>query len=614
MTCVLKDHHPFSFAHPTLASLTLQHVILASFSSLTSILVALPKLRYFEILSPTISNINVTRDDALLPITDETLGQLRSLHIKIQYCSKNPLQPRLFEWLLALPQLPPIGTLGITLHGYDAGLSSSLREFMHRTRRSPAELSIYPDEYGFRGYDLRDLGFSQYSALHTITLDPISLFRVRTRHWQYDGRFVRFLLQALVAPALRNVVVRLEVDDEISILGREPEQPDWAAIDDGLAQCSQLEQVSFSDTETHAVLGEVCRAFVDLSRRRVFKHLTANRMESLRISHMVSELSNIVESTLCTISPHVRYLTLQLQLPYRGGLPDEVLRRLPNLTSLTVEGTEDEPCILPDLQPVSHGIPPLTALMLKYANVVSFSIIAHALVALPCLQSLCLYEISDQDTDGSADELIPNPPEGTLAQLQSLDCIMERYTGARLLRRFLTWVLALPTTPPIRALNIRLLGAQPDVLLLVPDLVQRLQPTLTEWRIDPDDGDYFLRIEPLALPFADFACLRTLAFDPIDWFILRIGSGSPSRALIDFLIPTLDAPNLDCIVLRFKIDKLSGKETLRSVVFRMNFEEARPKLAREKLEDVSVCILERMPRSVDRGILQIEGEEEGTGT
>ncbi|KAL1667922.1 hypothetical protein GGF50DRAFT_47429 [Schizophyllum commune] len=393
---------------------------------------------------------------------------------------------------------------------------------------------------------------------------------------------------------------------------------------------------SFSDIETHAVLGAVCRAFVDLSRRRVFKHLTANRMESLRISHLVNELANIIESPLCTISPHVRYLTLQQPLPYRGGLPDGVLRRLPNLTSLTVEGTEDEPCILPDLQPISHGILPLTVLTLKYANVVSFSIIAHALVALPRLQSLCLYEISDQDTDGSADELIPNPPEGTLAQLQSLDCIMERYVGARLLRRFLTWVLALPTTPPIRALNIRLLGAQPDVLLLVPDLVQRLQPTLTEWRIDPDDGDYFLRIEPLALPFADFACLRTLAFDPIDWFTLRIGSRSPSRALIDFLIPILDAPNLDCIVLRFKIDKfefrmlednvpivfdwdtldarLSGKETLRTVVFRMNFEEARPKLAREKLEDVRVCILERMPRSVDRGILQIEGEEEGTGT
>ncbi|KAL1712062.1 hypothetical protein EV715DRAFT_214407 [Schizophyllum commune] len=252
---------------------------------------------------------------------------------------------------------------------------------------------------------------------------------------------------------------------------------------------------SFSDTETHAVLGAVCHAFVDLSRRCVFKHLTANRMESLRISHLVNELAGILESPLCTISPHVRHLTLQQPLPYRGGLPDGVLRRLPNLTSLTVEGTEDEPCILPDLQPISHGILPLAALTLKYANVVSFSIIAHALVALPRLQSLCLYEISDQDTDGSSDELIPNPPEGTLAQLQSLDCIMERDIGARLLRRFLTWVLALPTTPPILALDIRLLGAQPDLLLLVRDLVQRLQPTLTEWRIDPDEGDYFMRIE-----------------------------------------------------------------------------------------------------------------------
>ena len=60
--------------------------------------------------------------------------------------------------------------------------------------------------------------------------------------------------------------------------------------------------------------------------------------------------------------------------------------------------------------------------------------------------------------------------------------------------------------------------------------------------------------------------------------------------------------------------RLSGKETLRTAVFRMNFEEARPKLAREKLEDVRVCIFERMPMSVERGILRIEGAEEATGT
>ncbi|KAI4527823.1 hypothetical protein K525DRAFT_263765 [Schizophyllum commune Loenen D] len=67
---------------------------------------------------------------------------------------------QLFRWSLVLPQLPPFETLGITLHGYDAGLSSSLREIMHCARLSLAELIIYPDEDGFRGYDVRDLGFS----------------------------------------------------------------------------------------------------------------------------------------------------------------------------------------------------------------------------------------------------------------------------------------------------------------------------------------------------------------------------------------------------------------------------------------------------------------------
>ena len=59
---------------------------------------------------------------------------------------------------------------------------------------------------------------------------------------------------------------------------------------------------SFSDTETHAVLGAVCRALVDLSRRRVFRHLTANRMESLRISHLVNELAKILESPLSSLT------------------------------------------------------------------------------------------------------------------------------------------------------------------------------------------------------------------------------------------------------------------------------------------------------------------------
>ncbi|KAI5885087.1 uncharacterized protein SCHCODRAFT_02521032 [Schizophyllum commune H4-8] len=496
------------------------------------------------------------------------------------------MQQRLCSWLLALPQFPPIRNLGLTLRDCDLRPSSLLRKFMHRTRLSLAEWTIYPDEYGFSGYDLCDLVFSHYTVLHTFTLDPISLFMVRTQYRHDPGRFRRLLLEVVAAPALRNVVVHLKVDDEYSVLHWEPEQPDWAALDDGLVKCPLLEQVSFSDSETHAVLGEVCRALVDLSRRRVFVHLTANRMESLRISHLVNELATILESPLCTISPHVRHLTLQQPLPYRGGLPDGVLRRLPNLTSLTVDGTEDEPCILPDLQPISHGLLPLTVLTLKYANVVSFSIIAHAMVALPRLQSLCLYEISDQDTDGSSDELIPNPPEGTLAHLENLVCIMERDIGARLLRRFLTWVLALPATPPIRALTIRLLGAEPDVLLHVRDLVERIAPTLTEWRIDPDDGDDFLGIESIDLPFAAFTCLRTLAFDPIDWCTLRVGFGGPSRALVDFLSPILAAPNLERLVLRFKIDKLSGKETLRDVVFMMDFRKVLPKLARVKLEDV----------------------------
>ena len=127
---------------------------------------------------------------------------------------------------------------------------------------------------------VRDLGFSQYLVLHTLTLDRISLFRVRTRHWQHDGRFVRFLLQALAAPALRNVVVRLKVDDEISILDREPEQQNWAALDDGLAQCSQLEQVrfEFSLASSH-VENELAKRAMDESMTAIPQLLPSTHSE-----------------------------------------------------------------------------------------------------------------------------------------------------------------------------------------------------------------------------------------------------------------------------------------------------------------------------------------------
>ncbi|KAL1709347.1 hypothetical protein EV121DRAFT_194984 [Schizophyllum commune] len=251
MFCVLTDDHllPSSSQFPTVTNLTLNHVVIPSFSTLTSILVALPGLRTIELLWVS-TRPKRSSNETVNPSTSARLGgalaQLRILQMKIVYAFDNSLQRQLLAWILELPQFPPIEELGLSLHGSDSDLPRPLNAFMRRTMLSLKKWAINPGEYrNFLRVNLRGLDFSQFSVLHTVILDPIGLCSVRKQDHRENGRFSRFMLQVLAAPALRTLIVHLKVDEEHSILDWETEQLDWAALDAALLIHPSLEKACF---------------------------------------------------------------------------------------------------------------------------------------------------------------------------------------------------------------------------------------------------------------------------------------------------------------------------------------------------------------------------------
>ncbi|KAL1712059.1 hypothetical protein EV715DRAFT_297423 [Schizophyllum commune] len=251
MFCVLTNDHllPSSSQFPTVTNLTLNHVVIPSFSTLTSILVALPGLRTIELLWVS-TRPKRSSNETVNPSTSARLGgalaQLRILQMKIVYGIDNSLQRQLLVWILELPQFPPVEELGLTLHGSDSDLPRPLNAFMRRTMLSLKKWTISPGEYrNFLRVTLRGLDFSQFSVLHTVILDPIGLCSVRKQDHRENGRFSRFMLQVLAAPALRTLIVHLKVDEEHSILDWETEQLDWAALDAALLNHPSLEKACF---------------------------------------------------------------------------------------------------------------------------------------------------------------------------------------------------------------------------------------------------------------------------------------------------------------------------------------------------------------------------------
>lgn len=150
--CVFTDDHllPSSSQFPTVTNFTLNHVVIPSFSTLTSILVALPGLRTIELLWVS-TRPNQSSNETVNPSNSARLGgalaQLRIFQMKIVYGFSNSLQRQLLAWMLELPQFPTVEELGLTLHGSDSNLPRPLNAFMHRTMLSLKKRTINPGEY-----------------------------------------------------------------------------------------------------------------------------------------------------------------------------------------------------------------------------------------------------------------------------------------------------------------------------------------------------------------------------------------------------------------------------------------------------------------------------------
>ncbi|KAI5885090.1 uncharacterized protein SCHCODRAFT_01193964 [Schizophyllum commune H4-8] len=738
--CVLTDDHlhPSPSHFPTLTNLTLNYVVLQSFSTLTSILVASPQLCSIELLWVS-TRQSPSADTTVDPSTSArlvgTLAQLRSLQMKIVYGISNQLQRHLLAWILELPQFPRVEELGITLHGSDSSLPRPLNAFMRGTVLSLKKWTINPDEYrNFLRTDLCGLDFSQFLVLHTVILDPIGLCTVRMQDRREDGRLLRFMLQVLAAPALQTLIIHLKVDEDHSILDWETEQLDWAALDAALVEHPSLEQAWFafhlssafllsepakramftsvsylpkflprtnakgmvrpgilpqnsgefelttcavlllsSDTisfnylyscvitvgypllrsrimhvkpdeatprlpfellelisdlanaDTQLVLGLVCRALVECSRRNVYKQLCVIRSEPRSWAASDDESDSFAE--------FVHLLTLRQHLTRKEGLPSTFLGRLSALTDLCLEGRDFRAsCVLEDLHPISSGVPALTNLFLTHVVLARFSALASALCALPQLQGLCLNGLYVQYEDEAADPANDIPPKYALTNLRRLRLHLQWSGDACTLRSFLAWMLALPNIAPVENLDILLSSTEVDLSPLVCSLMRRLATSLAQWRVAPSSEIWygFMGVDFSSLHFPRFRSMHTIVIDPVSEYQLRFEH--PGALLIRFVRRILTTSSLRRLVVRVRMDDnrwpandrwppaVDWLELDHGVVGHPLLEEVSLVFyccynidSRDILSECLTRAPEVMPMTKAKGILRVEVSDKATG-
>ena len=106
-----------------------------------------------------------------------------------------------------------------------------------------------------------------------------------------------------------------------------------------------LEHVAgYTDRSTQLALALVCHALVNFSRCHTFQALRVRRFyeySSCRPGLASAMFAALLGSPLCSFRPYIRYLTLTVG-SFEEGL-FQILRHLPNLTDLRVEGTRRPP-------------------------------------------------------------------------------------------------------------------------------------------------------------------------------------------------------------------------------------------------------------------------------
>ncbi|KAL1746785.1 hypothetical protein HDZ31DRAFT_33422 [Schizophyllum fasciatum] len=282
-----------------------------------------------------------------------------------------------------------------------------------------------------------------------------------------------------------------------------------------------------SDWKTCLSCSLVSRAFLEQSRRRVCRRARLHRLTHLR------DFSALVESPVCTIARHVRWLSFEQHHVWAtGGASLDCLRHLPNLATLRIVGMTSAQNAA-GLMNISSCI---TSLTLDCVGFVTLEHFKTMLRALPELRNLTLADIFIREQDSAG------PAEPMLTKIHSFRCI----AWSAFYMSMLTMMLELPRPPPLAHVDLRVPYIEDRMSSLFCAFLNHFGPTLKALRLDPG-YKHFVPSEYGAWDVGRLTALRLFTVIPVvlsDWH--DIGA---AQSVLDLLLLVLRAPVLRKVVI-----------------------------------------------------------------
>ncbi|KAL1759045.1 hypothetical protein FB107DRAFT_205715 [Schizophyllum commune] len=347
--------------------------------------------------------------------------------------------------------------------------------------------------------------------------------------------------------------------------------------------------LSLTDTATCITLGLVGRALVEPSRRRAFHRLRMHRMNTPAGVASFRALDKLLESPLCTLMPHIRWVSLDKPPPFDKNIKEMLtcFRRLPNLSALRIEAPKNDlSSSLIDVAPFVCRLPALTSLALSHVGFLTFAGFAATICALPQLEILSLYQIRVGYTNGLVAFPAAPQPQNTLAlaNLRVLRCYMTDEC-INFQREFLAWAGALGVRPPIRRLQACPSWGDWGMASVAAAFMSELAGTLTTLAVHAIERINFTSTDLQLFDFARLPHLRSIIVEPVrlTWHeVSDLGS-----RLLDFISLALTAPALRKLTVALVFDREDALEVLDNFMDWAEFDARAARLKRlEELQFV----------------------------
>ncbi|KAL1667918.1 hypothetical protein GGF50DRAFT_86393 [Schizophyllum commune] len=144
---------------------------------------------------------------------------------------------------------------------------------------------------------------------------------------------------------------------------------------------------------------------------------------------------------------------------------------------------------------------------------------------------------------------------GALAQLRIFQMKIVYGFSNSLQRQLLAWMLELPQFPTVEELGLTLHGSDSNLPRPLNAFMHRTMLSLKKWTINPGEYRNFLRTDLCSLDFSQFLVLHTVILVPIGLCTVRMQDHREDGRLLRFMLQVLAAPAFQTLIIHLKVDE-----------------------------------------------------------